>query len=126
MALTIRAAGVLRPAIKSPLGSVVRYVYISLPSTYSDDEVESVRQLLGRLTKPNDVILYTEDSDVDTIVSFAEKYGLFTFPYDPELTTIRPQYCITVLKPETRLKPAETAIIDALSPTASRAVYLAH
>lgn len=99
MATTMRAAGVLKPAATRREGSVVRYVHVSLPAVLMPRQGERVRQLLSKLMRVNDVILYRPESDLNTLIGFAERHGLFALPYNPKNTTARPEHRIVVLDP---------------------------
>lgn len=97
MATAMRAAGVLRPAARNLETTPMRHVHISLPAVLMPRQAEQVRQLLGKLTRPGDVILYSPESDLNTIIGFAERHGLFALPHEPENTTVTPEHHIVVL-----------------------------
>lgn len=99
MVTAMRAAGVLKPAAKNQegVGFVVRYVHISLPAVLMPRQAEQVRQLLSKLTRPGDVVLYSPESDLNTLIGFAERYGLIAMPYDKQNTVEKPDHHVVVL-----------------------------
>lgn len=99
MATAIRAAGVLKPAADKRKGPSLRYVHVSLPATLMPRQAEQVRQLLSKLMRVGDSILYSPESDLNTLIGFAERHGLIAVPYEPEIVSARPEHHIVVLDP---------------------------
>lgn len=99
MATAIRAAGVLKPAAEDRGGPPLRYVHVSLPATLMPRQAEQVRKLLGKLMRVGDSILYSPESDLNTLIGFAERHGLIAVPYEPDIVAARPEHRIVVLDP---------------------------